>query len=355
MDLKVGIVGMPNVGKSTLFQTLTKKQVDIANYPFCTIEPNIGVVSVPDYRLDKLTEFSNSKKTISAIVEFVDIAGLVKGANEGEGLGNQFLSHIREVNAIVYVLRAFKNDNIINVLDDVDPIGAKNVLDTELILKDLDTVEKRLISLEKEAKTGNADSKKELVVFGKLKDNLNKGIQIRDIDLDDKEKICLKNYSFLTNKPCLYLLNGVDEDVDPKILSFFESNNYPYLIIDVKTEFDVASMTREEREMLGLQTESELDILIRRSYKLLDLITFFTTGEDETRAWTIRNGTMAPEAGGAIHSDFEHKFIKASVIDWKKLIDCGSFEKARSLGLLRSEGKEYLVKDGDVIEFKHGQ
>jgi len=284
MDLKVGIVGMPNVGKSTLFQTLTKKQVDIANYPFCTIEPNIGVVSVPDYRLDKLSEFSKSKKTISAIVEFVDIAGLVKGANEGEGLGNQFLSHIREVNAIVYVLRAFKNDNIINVMDNINPIESKNVLDTELLLKDLDTVEKRLVSLVKETKSGNSESKKELLVFEKLKSNLDKGIQMRDIDLDEKEKDFLKNYSFLTNKPCLYLLNGVDEDVDQNIISFFESNNYPYLIIDVKTEFDVANMTREERETLGLPLESELDILIRRSYKLLDLITFFTTGEDETRA-----------------------------------------------------------------------
>ncbi len=346
---------MPNVGKSTLFQTLTKKQVDIANYPFCTIEPNIGVVSVPDYRLEYLTEFSHSKKTISAIVEFVDIAGLVKGANEGEGLGNQFLSHIREVNAIVYVLRAFKNDNIINVQEDINPIESKNILDTELLLKDLDTVSKRLISLEKEAKAGGAEPKKELLVFEKLKDNLNRGIQIRDIDFDDKEKIFLKNYAFLTNKPCLYLLNGVDEDVDQKIISFFESNNYPYLIIDVKTEFEVANMSKDERATLGLSIESELDILIRRSYKLLDLITFFTTGEDETRAWTIKNGTLSPEAGGAIHSDFENKFIKANVIEWKKLLDCGSFEKARAAGLIRSEGKEYMVKDGDVIEFKHGQ
>lgn len=355
MDLKVGIVGMPNVGKSTLFQTLTKKQVDIANYPFCTIEPNIGVVSVPDFRLQKLAEFSNSKKVISAVVEFVDIAGLIKGAHEGEGLGNQFLSHIREVNAIIYVLRAFKNDNIINVQDNVDPIESKAILDTELLLKDLDMVDKRLVSLQKEVRSGNSESKKDLVVFEKIKLNLEKGVQVRDIDFDELEKKQLKNYSFLTNKPCLYLLNGVDEEIDKNLIDFFETNHLPFLIIDVKSEFETINMTKEERVLLGMTEDNELDILIRRSYSLLDLITFFTTGVEETRAWTINRGEKAPAAGAVIHSDFETKFIKANVISWASLLECGSFENARSKGLLRVEGKEYIVNDGDVMEFKHGQ
>lgn len=346
---------MPNVGKSTLFQTLTKKQVDIANYPFCTIEPNIGVVSVPDFRLNKLSNFSKSKKTISAIVEFVDIAGLIKGAHEGEGLGNQFLSYIREVNAIIYVLRAFKNDNIINVLDDIDPIESKAILDTELLLKDLDMVDKRINSLQKEVRSSAVNSQKELVIFEKIKNNLEKGVQVRDIDLDDQEKNIIKNYSFLTFKPCLYLLNGVDDNIDKKFINFFETNHLPFLMVDVKTELETINMSKEERKMLGLTEDNELDILIKRSYSLLDLITFFTTGEDETRAWTIKRGEKAPGAGAVIHSDFEEKFIKANVISWDMLLDCGSFENARSKGLIRQEGKEYIVQDGDVIEFKHGQ
>ncbi len=354
MDLKVGIVGMPNVGKSTLFQTLTKKQVDIANYPFCTIEPNIGVVSVPDFRLKKLAEFSKSKKTISAVVEFVDIAGLIKGAHEGEGLGNQFLSHIREVNAIVYVLRAFKNDNIINVQEEIDPIESKAILDTEMLLKDLEMVDKRIASLIKEIKSGNTTSKKEVVVFEKIKTNLEKGVQVRDIDFDEQEKELIKNYSFLSGKPCLYLLNGTDDNVDKDLIQFFETNHLPFLIVDVKTEFDTINMSKEERLSLGLTEDNELDILIKRSYSLLDLITFFTTGEEETRAWTIRKGEKAPAAGGTIHSDFENKFIKANVIAWDVLLECGSFEQARNKGLLRMEGKEYVVKDGEVMEFKHG-
>jgi len=355
MKLSVGIVGLPNVGKSTLFQTITKKSVDIANYPFCTIEPNVGVVSVPDSRLGILTEFSKSAKTISAVVEFYDIAGLVKGAHDGEGLGNQFLSHIRETNAIIYVLRAFKNSNIINNQEVVDPLGAKEILDTELMLKDLDTVNKRMSSLEREKKSGSKEAIIEYEVFIKLKPGLESGKQIRDLDLNEDEKKLIKQYQFLTDKPCLYLLNGRDEEVDPAVIQYFLDHKLNYVIIDVKTEFDVADLSLEDRELMGITSKPELDQLIQESYKLLNLISFFTTGTDETRAWTIEKGTKAPQAAGAIHGDFERCFIKADVINWEKLLEAGSYEKARSLGWIRSEGKEYVFCDGDVVEIKHGQ
>jgi len=355
MKLSVGIVGLPNVGKSTLFQTITKKQVDIANYPFCTIEPNVGVVSVPDKRLEILTEFSKSKKTIPAVIEFYDIAGLVKGAHDGEGLGNQFLSHIRETNAIIYVLRAFKNSNIINNQNEVDPIGAKDVLDTELMLKDLDTVNKRISSLEREKKSGSKDAEIEHAIFLKLKAGLELGKQIRDLGLNDDEKAKIWQYQFLTDKPCLYLLNGKDEEVDPTVIQYFLDNKLNYVIIDIKTEFDVADLSLEDRELMGITSKPEVDQLIQESYKLLNLISFLTTGEDETRAWTIEKGTKAPQAAGTIHGDFERCFIKADIINWEKLIEAGSYEKARSLGWIRSEGKEYIFCDGDVVEIKHGQ
>ena len=284
MKLSVGIVGLPNVGKSTLFQTITKKQVDIANYPFCTIEPNVGVVSVPDFRLGKLTEFSKSAKTIPAVIEFYDIAGLVKGAHEGEGLGSQFLSHIRETNAIIYVLRTFKNSNIINNQEVVDPLGAKEILDTELMLKDLDTVNKRISSLEREKKSGSKEAVIEYEVFVKLKPGLESGKQIRDLDLNEDEKKLIKQYQFLTDKPCLYLLNGRDEEVDPVVIQYFLDHKLNYVIIDVKTEFDVADLSLEERELMGITSKPELDQLIQESYRLLNLISFFTTGTDETRA-----------------------------------------------------------------------
>ena len=300
MSLSIGIVGLPNVGKSTLFQAITKKQIDRQNYPFCTIDPNIGVVAVPDERVDKLAELSFSKKKIYTTIKFVDIAGLVKGANKGEGLGNKFLANIRETDAIVYVLRCFKNDKIINTQSKIDPLSEKGILDTEMELKDLES---------------NADQ-------------------------------------LLMDKPRLFLLNGKKEEIDQSVIDEFEKNNWSYLILDVLSEFDSASLSVEERKEFDLPVELKLNELIKKSYQLLDLITFLTTGADETRAWTLKKGSLAPQAGGAIHTDFEKNFIKAEVINWQKLFNAGGWSKSKELGLLRTEGKEYVVQDGDVIEIK---
>jgi len=352
-SLAIGIVGLPNVGKSTLFQTLTKKQVDIANYPFCTIDPNVGVVAVPDERVDRLTVLTQSAKKIYTTIEFVDIAGLVKGANEGEGLGNKFLANIRETDAIIYVLRAFKNNNIINTQDDVNALKDKEILDVELILKDLDTINHRIHTLESEIKTGRKESIKELEVLLKAKDFLIKENILVEQDWNEDEKKILNNYQLLTLKPRLYLLNGQDGEVPSNILEIFSKNNWSYLIIDILTEFEAADFSKDERIALGLPQESELDLLIQKSYELLNLITFLTTGPDETRAWTIKKGSKAPQAGGVIHTDFEKHFIRADVINWLTLIEKNGFSKAKELGLIRTEGKEYVVQDGDVIEIKH--
>ncbi|MFH1451292.1 MAG: redox-regulated ATPase YchF [bacterium] len=354
MSLSIGIVGLPNVGKSTLFQTITKKQVDCANYPFCTIEPNIGVVAVPDERADKLADFCKSGKKIYAIIEFADIAGLVKGASQGEGLGNQFLAHIRETDAIVYVLRAFKNEKIISVAESVDVIRDKEILDTELGLKDLETVNKRLDGLERETRTGKKEAIKEKETLQRVRDFLQEGKILTEISWSEEEKKIISNYQLLTMKPRLYLLNGKDEEVSPETIAFFEKNNWSFLIVDIFTELQAADLTKEERREFGLPLDSELDILIKKAYDLLGLITFFTTGADETRAWTIKKNTKAPQAGGVIHSDFEKNFIKAEVINWKDFLDVGGFGPAREKGLIRTEGKEYVVKDGDVIEIKSG-
>jgi len=350
MSLSIGIVGLPNVGKSTLFKTLTKKQVLIANYPFATIDPSVGVVLVPDERVDKLAELSKSKKKIYATVDFVDIAGLVKGASEGEGLGNKFLANIRETDAILYVLRAFKNPNIINTQQDINPLRDKEILDVELILKDLETVNKRINNLEGDAKAGKKDAIKELLVLKKAKGFLEQEKVLCDIEFTDEEKIFLKSLNLLTLKPILFLLNGKEEEIDEDIKSKLKN----YVIVDVQSEYEAEGMSREERIELGLPELSETDILVKKSYELLNLITFLTTGEDETRAWTIKKGDTAPVAGAAIHSDFQNKFVKAEVIFWKDLIEAGGYVKAREKGLIRTEGKEYVVKDGDVIEFKHG-
>ena len=367
MSLSIGIVGLPNVGKSTLFKTLTKKEVDIANYPFCTIDPNVGVVLVPDERVDKLAELSKSKKKIYATVDFVDIAGLVKGASEGEGLGNKFLANIRETDAVLYVLRAFKNSDIINTLTaqagqtEINPLKEKEILDVELILKDLETINK---ALEKPAQSlghlgGPASippsaSLGLVAVCKKAKEFLSQEKVLIDQSFTPDEEEVLKSFQLLTFKPRLYLLNGKDEEIDKNILEIFNKNNWQYLIIDIATEFEAEGLSTEERKDLGLPELSETDILIKKSYELLNLITFLTTGEDETRAWTIKKGDTAPIAGGVIHTDFKNKFVKAEVVFWKDLFDAGSYAKAREQGKLRTEGKEYIVKDGDVIEFKHG-
>jgi hypothetical protein len=353
MPLSIGIVGLPNVGKSTLFQTITKKQVDIANYPFCTIDPNVGVVAVPDNRVEKLAELTKSKKKIYTTIEFVDIAGLVKGANKGEGLGNKFLANIRETDAIVYVLRAFNNSDIVNTREEIDPVAEKGILDTELILKDLETVNKRIDNLEGDARAGKKKAIKELEFLKRIKESLDKGDVLFEIQFDAEENKFIKGYQLLTSKPRIYLLNGKEGEVSENIKEQFSKNSWKYIITDILSEQESVDFSKEERISLGIAEDLELDILIRKAYELLDLITFLTTGEDETRAWTLKKGQTAPQAGGVIHSDFESKFIKADVINWQDLLNSNGFAQAREKGLIRTEGKEYVVQDGDVIEIKH--
>ncbi|MFC1789548.1 redox-regulated ATPase YchF [Patescibacteria group bacterium] len=353
MALSIGIVGLPNVGKSTLFQTITKKQVNIANYPFCTIDPNVGVVAVPDERVEKIAELAKSQKKIYTTVEFFDIAGLVKGANKGEGLGNKFLANIRETDAIIYVLRAFLKGDIINTQQEINPIFDKEILDTELVLKDIETIEKRISGLEGDVKAGKKEVTKEFEILKKLKNFLSNGKILSEQEFDKEELKTIKQYQLLTMKQRLYLLNGRDEEVSQNIIEKFKKNSWPYLIIDVLAEFESVDINREERISLGMSPESELDILIKKSYEILGLITFFTKGLNETRAWTLKHGQMVPEAGGEVHSDFEANFIKAEVVSYKDLLDTGGFVRAKEKGLIRTEGKEYMVQDGDIIEIKH--
>jgi GTP-binding protein YchF len=354
MSLSIGIVGLPNVGKSTLFQAITKKEVDKSNYPFCTIDPNIGVVAVPDKRIDGLTELTKSAKKIYTTVEFVDIAGLVKGASKGEGLGNKFLANIREVDAIVYVLRCFTNEKIINTQSITDVLKEKDTLDVEMVLRDLETIDKRILSLEKELriKEREKDVQKELSVLKKAQGFLQDGKTLSEMEWKDEERKILNSYQLLTIKPRLFLLNGSENEVSQVITETFEKNNWPFLIIDILTEFEAVDFNSEQRISFGLPEELKMDTLIKECYKLLNLITFFTTGADETRGWTLKKGSTAPQAGGVIHSDFEEHFIKAEVIDWQKLINSKGFAQAREEGLIRIEGKEYVMQDGDVIEIK---
>jgi len=351
MSLKVGIVGLPNVGKSTLFKALTKNPVDIANYPFCTIEPNVGIVKVPDERLDKLAKMSQSAKIVPTVIEFVDIAGLVKGAAEGEGLGNKFLSHIREVDAIAQVVRVFEDKNITHVHDKIDPENDIEIINTELIIADLDTVTRRMVKLEKEARGQNKEAIKTLEIAKKIKDVLDQGKLAREVELSEENGKLVRDLQLLTSKPFLYVLNTNDFEKtrESELLKNIEKK-YPIVSLDIKIEEELSQMSAEESAELEMR--SNLEKLILKSYEILGLITFLTTGEDETRAWTIKKDSTAPIAGRAIHSDFEEKFIRADVINWKKLLEAESWAKARDLGALRTEGKEYVVQDGDVVEFK---
>lgn len=360
--MKAGIVGLPNVGKSTLFNCLSNAKAQSANFPFCTIEPNIGVVNVPDTRLEKLEEIVNPEKVIPATVEIVDIAGLVKGASKGEGLGNQFLANIRETDAILHVLRCFDNDNIIHVDNSIDPVRDKETIDIELQLKDLETVQKRLERVKKIAKTGNKEAQAELVVLLKVEETLLQGVSVRTISFNEKEEVFIKSLQFITAKPVLYVCN-VDEQsavsgnsyVD-KVKTAVRDENAEVIVLAVATEADIAELEDyEERQLfledMGLQ-EAGVSRLIRSAYTLLNLQTYFTAGEKEVRAWTIPIGASGPQAAGVIHTDFEKGFIRAETISYEDYVLYGTEAKVKEAGKMRIEGKDYVVQDGDVMHFR---
>ena len=355
MSFSVGIVGLPNVGKSTLFKALTKQTVDISNYPFCTIDPNVGVVAVPDQRLEKISQIVKPKKITPTVIEFVDIAGLVKNAHQGEGLGNQFLAHIREVDAICQVIRAFENEKINHVEGRVNPVEDIEIINTELIMKDIETVNKRLEKIRKQARSGDKKLVEELEGINELKEKLEQGQLINKEQQTVNSEQLIKELGLLTAKPTIYIFNASQQKIpnnkqplkDKKIPSAHYS-----LSIDLKLESDSSELSEEEQKELELPS-SQLNQLIKKCYQALGLITFYTiTGGQETRAWTLKKGLLVAQAGGVVHSDFEEKFIRAEIIEWQKLIEASSWSAAREKGLIRTEGKTYQVQDGDVIEFK---
>lgn len=362
--MRLGIVGLPNVGKSTLFNSLTKAGAESANYPFCTIDPNVGIVTVPDERLDKLTALYNSAKTIPAVIEFVDIAGLVKGASKGEGLGNQFLANIREVDAIVHVVRCFEDTNVIHVDGSVDPIRDIETINLELIFSDVEILERRIAKTTRGARNDKALAK-ELAFQEKIKKYLEDGNLAIKYELEDEDEIAwMSEYNLLTAKPVIFAANVAEDDLADDgdsnnhvsaVRAFAEENNCEVFVISAEIEQEIAQLDDDEKQMfledLGI-SQSGLDKLIKVSYSLLGLISYLTSGEDETRAWTIKEGTKAPQAAGKIHTDFERGFICAEVVAYEDLMRCGSMKDAKEAGLVGLQGKEYIVKDGDVITFR---
>ena len=362
--MKLGIVGLPNVGKSTLFNAITKAGAESANYPFCTIEPNVGVVSVPDGRLDVLEKMYNTKKKIYTAIEFYDIAGLVKGASKGEGLGNKFLSHIREVASIVHVVRCFADENVVHVEGSVDPIRDIETINLELIFSDLEVLERRMEKTVKLARSGDKDAKFEYAIMERIKEQLEKNLPVRTLEFTDEEAVFVKSLFMITSKPVLYACNVSEDDIMnmntdneyvKKVKEYAQIENSGVMIVCAKLEEDLSGLEDEEKkEMLseyGLE-ESGLDKLIQASYKLLGLMSFLTAGVQEVRAWTIKEGTKAPQAAGKIHSDIERGFIRAEIVGYDDLVECGSEAKAKEKGLFRLEGKEYVMKDGDVVNFR---
>lgn len=357
--MQLGIVGLPNVGKSTLFKVITKIPVEISNYPFCTISPNVGIVEVPDERLNKLKEVAKQKKTTPAVVEFFDIAGLVKGASKGEGLGNQFLSHIREVDGIIHVLRFFEDKEIVSVEGELNPKRDTEIVNTELILSDLSLLGKRLEKLNKDVKTGDKKILREKILVEGIKVNLEKGKNVREINLEREEKEIIKSYNFLTEKPMIYLANISEDQLNSKLLEEFEmwakKDNISVLSIPLKLEEEILTLSKEEQENFRREykIENGLQKLIKMSYNLIGLITFFTIyGEKEIRAWSLKKGTKAIESAGKIHSDIEKGFIKAEVISYEELIKVGDWNIAKEKGIIKYEGKDYIIQDGDVIYFR---
>ena len=360
-SLEVGIVGLPNVGKSTLFNAITKAGAEAANYPFCTIEPNVGVVAVPDDRLGVLTKLYNSKKTTPAGVRFVDIAGLVKGASKGEGLGNKFLEHIRQVDAIAHVVRCFEDDNITHVADTIDPLRDIDTIQTELCLADLDIVDKRLAKVAKLLKSGSKEAKLESEILERVKNSLDEAKPARSLELSDEELFMIRDANLLTLKPTLYIANVAEEDLTEensyvaKVRELAAKEGAQVVVICAKVESEIAELDAEESEEfladLGLES-SGLDRLIHAAFDLLGLMTFLTAGADECRAWTIKKGTPAVKAAGKIHSDIERGFIRAEIVNYDDLIKLGSVTAARDKGLVRLEGKDYVMQDGDVTYFR---